>query len=163
MKKFILYSAILCISLIACNEKKEADTNLDKYQKNLAIAKQFFAAFTSKDSTTEATLLADNFKWNGPAIGQDSLSKDILMAGEKEFMNAFNDIKLENAQYYPGLDSATYKIDGGVRVYGTMVSKFASSGKTSKVKYYAVFQFNDMGKITQLEEYYNMEDLKKEF
>ena len=163
MKKIISYSAILCISLIACNQKQASDANIAKYEKNLEIAKQFYAAFTSKDSTKQATFLTDDFKWNGPAIGQDSLSKEVLMAGDKEFMKAFNDIKFENTEYVPGIDPKTYALDGGVRVYGTINSKFASSGKTSKVKYYAVLGFNDSGKITTLEEYYNMEDLSKEF
>ena len=76
MKKIIIYSTFFCAALVACTEKKEANTNLAKYEKNLAIAKQFYEAFTSKDSVNEETLLADDLKWNGPAIGQDSLSKD---------------------------------------------------------------------------------------
>ena len=161
MKKIIIYSTIFCAALVACSEKKEANTNLAKYEKNLVIAKQFYEAFTSKDSVKEETLLADDLKWNGPAIGQDSLSKDQLMTGDKEFMRTFTDAKLVNADYYPGLDSA-HNIDGGVRVYGTMTSKFVSSGKTSKVKYYAVLKINDAGKITLIEEYYNTSDLMKE-
>jgi ketosteroid isomerase-like protein len=163
MKKIIIYSALACIAFTSCKEQKQADGNLEKFQKNLEVAKQFIAVFSTKDSTKEATLLADNFKWNGPAIGQDSLPKEALLSNDKELMNGFNDITLTNAQYLPGVDPVTYKIDGNVRVYGTWVTKSASSGKTVKLRYYAVFEFNEAGKITALEEYTNMEDLKKEY
>lgn len=163
MKKIIFYSAIVCISLVACNDNKEADTNLDRFKKDVVIAKQFFEAISAKDSVKEASLLSEDLKWNGPAVGQDSLSKDVLMKGDKAFMQAHNEIKFADAEYYPSLDSVTYKITEGVRVYGTINSKFASSGKNSKVKYYAILTINDSGKINELTEYYNTEDLSKEF
>ncbi|MEI6586418.1 MAG: nuclear transport factor 2 family protein [Sediminibacterium sp.] len=161
MKKNIFHFIIICIALVSCNEQKETDVNLVKYNKNLVVAKQFIDVFSSKDSAKEASLLSDDFKWNGSEIGQDSLSKEVLLKGDRDIMRMFNDIKLMNADYYPGVDS-TYKINSEVRVYGTWVSKFVSSGKTSKMKYYAVFTFNDAGKITVLEEHCNIADLTKE-
>ena len=162
MKKLFL-CALVSASLIACSEKKSDDTNLELYKKNLEVAKEFIAVFSAKDSTKEAALLADNFKWTGPAIGQDSLPKDSLLAGDKVLMNTYNDTKLTNVQFVPGVDPVTYKLDGAVRVYGTWVSKFASTGKLNKLKYYALFEFDSAGKISYLEEYANLEDLKKEF
>jgi hypothetical protein len=41
------------------------------------------------------------------------LSKAELIAGDKQLMKTFNDIKLENAEYYPGVDSS-YKISSEV-------------------------------------------------
>lgn len=162
MKKLVL-CLLISASLIACSEKNDSDSNLDLYKKNVEGAKAFISAFSSKDSTKEASLLADNLIWSGPALGQDSLPKDSLLAGDKELMRTFNDAKLTNVQFVPGVDPVTYKLDGNVRVYGTWVSKFASNGKTSKLKYYAVFGFDAAGKIISLEEYANLEDLKREF
>ena len=162
MKK-ILFVILVSASIFACTEKKESDAGLDNYKKNVEVAKQFLEVFSTKDSTKEASLLSDDFKWNGPAVGQDSLPKSALLASDKEMMKAFNDIKLTNIEYVPGVDPVTYKLDGNVRVYGTWVSKSAASGKTVKLKYYAVFTINPSGKISSLEEYTNMEDLKKEY
>ena len=161
MKKNIFFFTILCISFIACNQKIESDVSLEQYNKNLIVAKQFYVSFSTKDSITEASLLSDDFKWNGPSIGQDSLSKEAFMKGDKEVMVAYSDIKLLGADYYPGVDT-THKISSEVRVYGTWNFKSAVSGKTSKAKYYAVFKFNDAGKINELTELYNLEDMKKE-
>ena len=160
MKK-ILLSSIAALTLFACNQKKETNDNLEKYNKNLVVAKQFYEAFTTKDSTKEASLLSDDFKWNGPSIGQDSLSKEILMNGDKQVMINYSEIKFINADYYPGVDT-TNKISSEVRVYATCSFKSVASGKTSKTKYYAVFGFNDAGKINELTEIYNLEDMKKE-
>jgi hypothetical protein len=162
MKK-ILLGALLSATLFACTEKKENNEGLDKYKKNLEVAKQFIEAFSAGDSTKEASLLADSLKWTGPAVGQDSLPKDSLLKSDKEMMTVFKDVQLTKTEFVPGVDPITYKLDGGVRVYGTWVSKSVKSGKMTKLKYYAVFQINENGKIISLEEYANMEDLNKEY
>ncbi|TRZ82635.1 MAG: nuclear transport factor 2 family protein [Sediminibacterium sp.] len=159
MKKYILI-AITSISLFACNQKA-TQNDLTAFNKNLVVAKQFIDVFTTKDSTKEASLLADNFTFDATEIGKDSLSKEDLLKGDREIMRTFNDIKLENADYYPGVDSS-YKISSEVRVYGTWVSKFASTGKISRMKYYAIFKFNDAGLITNLEERCNLADMSKQ-
>ena len=84
------------------------------------------------------------------------------MKGDKEVMGAYSDIKLLGVDYYPGVDT-TLKISSEVRVYGTWNFKSSTSGKSSKAKYYAVFKFNNAGKINELTELYNVEDMKKEF
>ena len=160
MKK-ILFSSIAALTLFACNQKKEPNENLEKYNKNLVVAKQFFEAVSTEDSTKEASLLSDDFKADGTEIGKDSLSKEVFLKGDREIMIMLNEIKFMNADYYPGVDSS-YKISSEVRVYGTWVSKFASTGKISRMKYYAVFKFNDAGLITNLEERCNLADLTKQ-
>ena len=160
MKKIVLF-VITIVSIFSCTQKKEADDNLTKFKKNLVVAKQFIENFSTKDSAGEVALFSDDFTFNGSEIGNDSSSKSALIAGDKELMRTFNDIKLENADYYPGVDSS-YKISSEVRVYGTWVSKFASTGKISRMKYYAVFKFNDEGLITNLEERCNLADLFKQ-
>lgn len=162
MKKLLL-CLLVSASLVACSEKKEADNSFDKYKKNLEVAKQFYEAFSSKDSAKEATLLADNFKSISPSIDQDSVAKDKFMIGEKEYMNAYTETKLTKTQFFPGLDSTNYKPDGAVRIYGVWEVKSATTGKRAKFKYYGIMDFNESGKITLLDEYINMEDLKKEY
>ncbi len=161
MKKYIFYSTIIFIALFSCNESKEADVNLTKFNKNLVVAKQFIEAFSSKDSTKEASLLAEDLIATGPGIGQDSISKKTFINGDKDHMITFSDIKLNNAEYSPGLD-ANYKISPDVRVYGTWIQKFVKSGKISKMKWYAEFKINDAGKIFGYKEYCELADMSKE-
>lgn len=154
---------VLSTIIISCNSNNQTDTGLETYKKNLEVAKQFYEAFMTKDSTKEASLLADDFKWTGPSIGQDSLPKDSLLKSDKEFMNAYNDTKISNVEYLPGIDSATLKVDGGVRVYFTVTSKSATTGKNIKFRYYGVSKYNEAGKMKYLEEYYNLADVMKEY
>jgi hypothetical protein len=163
MKK-LLFVTISTFAFFACTQPKNDDDNLNKFRKNVVVAKQFIESFSTKDSTGQVALFSDDFKFDGSDIGTDSLSKVELIAGDKQLMKTFNDIKLENAEYYPGVDSSynSYKISSEVRVYGTWVSKFASTGKISRMKYYALFKFNDAGLITNLEERCNLADLNKQ-
>ena len=160
MKK-ILFVTMAALAFLACTQPKNDEDTLNKFRKNVVVAKQFIESFSTKDSTGQVALFSDDFKFDGSDIGTDSLSKAELIAGDKQLMKTFNDIKLENAEYYPGVDSS-YKISSEVRVYGTWVSKFASTGKISRMKYYALFEFNDAGLITHLEERCNLADLNKQ-
>ena len=161
MKKTILI-AITSVTLFACNQQNKADVNFSKFNKNIVVAKEFVEAFSTKDSIKEASLLSQDFIAFGPRIGQDSISKDILLKGDREAMITYSDIKLTNADYYPGVDSKCI-INPEVRVYGTWIFKFAKSGKLSKMKWYAEFKINDAGKIYGFKEYCELEDMKKNY
>jgi hypothetical protein len=160
MKQIALLT-ITALSLFGCASKNENDDNLAKYNKNVVVAKQFIEAFSTKDSTKEAALLSEDYVAFGPGIGQDSLSKEVIINGDKGWMNTFSEIKLTNAEYSPGLD-ATYKINPDVRLYGTWVFKFAKSGKISKMKFYSEFKINEEGKIYYYKEFCELHDMLKE-
>lgn len=161
MKQIALFSLIACCSLFSCDSPQKHDDNLMKYTKNLVVAKQFIEAFSTKDSTLEASLLSDDYLAFGPGIGQDSLSKEVIVNGDKGWMKTFSEIKLTNAEYSPGLD-ANYEINSDVRLYGTWIFKFAKSGKTSKMKFYAEFKINDAGQIYRYKEFCELHDMTKE-
>ena len=160
MKKFVLF-VITISSIFACTQKKEADDNLNKFNKNLVVAKQFIEAFSTKDSTKEASLLSEDLLAYGPGIGQDSISKDNILKGDKDAMNTYSKTELTNAKYFPGLDD-DYKISPVVRIYGTWIFKFAKSEKLSKMKFYAELKINDTGKIYEYREWCELADMSKE-
>ena len=160
MKKIVLF-VITIVSIFSCTQKKEDDGNLIKYNKNLVVTKQFMEAYSTKDSTNEASLLSEDLLAYGPGIGQDSISKAVIVKGDIDHMKTFSDIKLTNAKYFPGLDS-NFKITPDVRVYGILVSKFAKSGVISKMKWYAEFKINDAGKIYEFREWCELADMSKE-
>ena len=162
MKKFLL-SLVIVAALVACNNSTAVKTTAaeEAYTKNLATAQAFFAAFAAKDSVKMASYVTDNFMWSPPAVGQDSLSKDVWYAQMQVFMTTFNDITFTNPLWRKGVDMDN-NIDGSVRVYGLWNSKFASSGKTGLLKYYSTFEFDKDGKIATQQEFYNAADLSIE-
>lgn len=165
MKKIFL-PMLLGVLFIACNNSSTVttaatDPAAEAYAKNLATAKELFAAFASKDSVKMASFTSDDFKWSPPAVGMDSLSKSQWLDVMKNFMHTYNDITFTNTQYHKGVDS-TEKFDGSVRVYGLWNSKFAKNGKTGLLKYYASMDFNKEGKMVSIMEYYNPADLSIE-
>ena len=159
MKK-ILLSLVIVAVLVACNNSTAVKTTTaeEAYTKNLATAQAFFAAFAAKDSVKMASYVTDNFMWSPPAVGQDSLSKDVWYAQMQVFMSTFNDITFTNPLWRKGVDMDN-NLDGSVRVYGLWNSKFASSGKTGLLKYYCTFDFDKDGKIAWQGEFYNAADL----
>ena len=159
MKK-ILLSLVIVAALVACNNSTAVKTTAaeEAYTKNLATAQAFFAAFAAKDSVKMASYVSDNFVWSPPAVGQDSLSKDVWYAQMQVFMSTFNDITFTNQLWRKGLDNDN-NFNGSVRVYGLWNSKFASSGKTGLLKYYSTFEFDKDGKIGWQGEFYNEADL----
>ena len=162
MKKFLL-SLVIVAALVACNNSTAVKTTAaeEAYTKNLATAQAFFAAFAAKDSVKMASYVSDNFVWSPPAVGQDSLSKDVWYAQMQVFMGTFNDITFTNPLWRKGLDDDN-NFNGSVRVYGLWNSKFASSGKTGLLKYYSTFDFDKEGKMTSQAEFYNAADLSIE-
>ena len=159
MKK-ILLSLVIVAALVACNNSTAVKTTAadEAYTKNLATAQAFFAAFAAKDSVKMASYVTDNFMWSPPAVGQDSLSKDVWYAQMQVFMSTFNDITFTNPLWRKGVDMDN-NLDGSVRVYGLWNSKFASSGKTGLLKYYCTIDFDKDGKIAWQGEFYNAADL----
>jgi len=159
MKKFLL-SLVIVAALVACNNSTAVKTTTaeEAYTKNLATAQAFEAAFAAEDSVKMRSYVSDNFMWSPPAVGQDSLSKDVWYAQMQVFMSTFNDITLTNPLWRKGVDNDN-NFDGSVRVYGVWKSKFTSSGKTGLLKFYASYEFDKDGKIALQQEYFNVEDL----
>jgi hypothetical protein len=161
MKKILIVTISTLAFFTCCTQPKNDVDTLARYNKNVVVAKQFIEAFSTKDSTKEASLLSEDYVAFGPGIGQDSLSKEVIIKGDKGWMNTFSEIKLTNAEYSPGLD-ANFKISPDVRLYGTWVFKFAKSGKISKMKFYSEFKINEEGKIYFYKEYCELHDMLKE-
>ncbi|NNG09653.1 MAG: nuclear transport factor 2 family protein [Arenibacter sp.] len=168
MKKVIFMLAAIVL-VASCQEKatppmEEEMVNpaMEKFQMNVETTKAFLAAFSTNDSTNMESFVTDDFIWSPPSVGQDSLSKEEWMTAMKGFMKAYSDKELTDAQFYAGLGE-DQQPNGDVRVYGLWKSKFASSGKDSRLKYYAVYFFNDEGKIVHQADWYDTADLTKEF
>lgn len=167
MKKIILLITAIVL-LGSCQEKvKEPeapmpDPNMEKFHKNVGTTKAFLEAFSNNDSLNFGSYVTEDFIWSPPSVGRDSLPKAVWEEAMKGFMKTFDNKKLTDAQFFAGLDE-NQKPNGDVRVYGLWKFNFAETGKNGRLKWYAVYFFNEEGKITHQAEWYDTADLSKEF
>ena len=165
MKKLLL--CVLTFTLLTgCqdNNQNSVDLKMSVFKKNTETTKAWLDAFMQNDSTAffSDKYMSDDFIWSPPAVGMDALPKADWEKAFRGFMTNFNNKKLTNPQYFAALDENNLP-DGNVRAYGTWTSNFASNGKKSMLKWYAVLQFNKEGKLSHYMEWYDSADLSKEF
>tara|TARA_B100000795_G_scaffold269745_1_gene260179 strand:+ start:2177 stop:2680 length:504 start_codon:yes stop_codon:yes gene_type:complete len=166
MKKLI-YLTIVSLLIISCQQNNQTDkrnSKMNVFNKNTETTKAWLNAFMQNDSTTlfSDKYVSDDFIWSPPAVGMDSLPKSEWEEAFRGFMSSYDNKVLTNPQYYAALDEENLP-DGNVRVYGTWNSNFATTGKKNKLKWYAVFQYNEDGKMSHYMEWYDSADLTKEF
>ena len=166
MRKILLFF-VASAFLLSCNEaQKELPVNpkMDVFAKNVITTKAFLSSFMENDSISffSNKYIGKDFIWSPPAVGMDSLPREQWENAFKGFMSNYDNKMLLNAQYFAALDEENLP-DGNVRVYGTWNSTFAETGKKSKLKWYAVFKYNEEGKIAHYMEWYDSADLSKEF
>ena len=165
MKKLIAL-LILSTLVLSCQEKKQTseDSIMSLFKKNTETTKAWLDAFMKNDSTTffSDKFMSDDFIWSPPAVGMDSLPKSEWEKAFRGFMTNYDNKTLTNPQYFAALDDDNLP-DGNVRVYGTWTSNFADTGKKSMLKWYAVFQYNEEGKLSHYMEWYDSADLSKVF
>jgi hypothetical protein len=162
MKKFLVF--VVCSYLLAAcstQEKKEDDSSKKTddmtafYEKNLAVIKSAIASFENKDIEGWAANVADSVNWNSAAYGDTVTSK----AHWKETLTAYianwNNLKLTQTNFLPGVDSTTHQPDGSVRFYGVWVGTSKSGVQTSS-KFYGSYDLNKDNKVIFADEYFDV-------
>jgi len=161
MKK-ILFAPVVSLFILACNnEKKEdvaskgdADTKA-LYEKNLAVVKSAIAAFEKKDIEGWAANIADTAKWSSPTYGDTVSTKAHWKESLTAYANNWNDLKLTNSNFLPGVDSTTQQPDGSVRFYGVWVGT-SKSGQQTSSKFYGSYDLNKDNKVVFADEYFDV-------
>ena len=153
MKKLLLIPlAALLLTACADNDKKEDDASKKSagmralYEKNLDVLKKSIAAFEKKDIEGWAASIADTANWTSPTYGDTVHTKAHWKEALAYYIANWNDLKLNNAVFLPGLDSAGHEIDGSVRYYGNWDAVHTSGVKTS-VNFYGSYDFNTDNKV----------------
>ncbi len=162
MKK-IFFAFIVSLLVLGCNndeKKEEAASNKSTemkalYEKNLAALKAGIAAFEKEDIEGWAANIADSAVWTSPAYGDTVTTKAHWKESLKYYLDNWSDLKLTNAQFLPGLDSATHEFDGSVRYYGQW-GGVHSSGVATKVNFYGTYEFNKDGKMVSGADYFDL-------
>lgn len=170
MKK-IFFAAIIALAMAGCNQaEKKEDTSSSKsdntssskstdtkelYEQNLSTLKTSFSNFEKEDTAAMFALSADSLVWNSPAYGDNVHTKKHWIESLKYYLDNWSNIHFSNAQFLPGVDSATHEFDGSVRCYGRWDGTH-SSGITTQVNYYGTFEFNKDHKITSASEFFDV-------
>lgn len=161
MKK-IFFAGIISLIVIGCkDEKKEEATSNNKtemnalYDKNLSSLKAVLAAFEKEDINAFAANIADTAVWNSPAYGDTVSTKAHWMESLKYYLDNWDNLKLNNAQFLPGIDAATNEFNGSVRYYGSW-DGVHTSGVATKVSFYGTYEFNNDNKIISGSDFFDL-------
>lgn len=162
MKK-LFFVAIVTLIVAGCHqpEQKEStvsDNNSEMkglYEANLAAYKAQIAAFEKEDLNGWASTIADSAVWSSPMYGDSIHTKAHWVAYIKSTFDNMNKLHLTDAQFLPGVDSATEKPDGSVRYYGTW-NGTSTSGKQVSVKFYGTYNFNKDHKVISGDDFYDV-------
>jgi hypothetical protein len=161
--KRLLYALIIILMISSCSQsgqKEPTSSNKDKdmkdlYEANLATCKTLVADFEKKDLNAWASMIADSVVWLSPAYGDTVKTKEHWVQTIKNIMDSNSNLHLTNAQFLPGIDSASHQPDGSVRYYGTWHAA-AAPGKEVSIKFYGTYDFNKDHKVISGDEFYDV-------
>ncbi len=158
MKKTILV-ALFATTIFACsNPTATTSTNSDdammaEFKENSKVTKAVFEAFANKDLQAWGSYVSDTLKAHGAGYGLEAtIGKEELMQRLAGLHSIVNNIKANDIELYPGLDSVTFKPSGDVRAYVRWTDDGINGAKIEH-KYYGVFKFNKDHKITETDEF----------
>lgn len=160
MKK-LLFASIVSLLVMACSEKKDDDASKKDaemkalYEKNLASLQAGIAAFEKEDIEGWAANIADSANWASPAYGDTVSTKAHWKESLQYYLDNWNNIRLNNPNYLPGIDSATQELDGSVRYYGFW-DAVHTSGVATHVSFYGTYDFNKDNKITSGADFFDV-------
>jgi ketosteroid isomerase-like protein len=154
MRNLILCSTVFMI--LACSQAFSQNTNAKAlYEKNLATLKASITAFENEQIDAWASNIAEDAVWNSPAYGAALGTKNDWKNALAMYMADWDGLKLRNPNFLPGIDSITHEFDGSVRYYGEWDGVHKSGVKTA-VSFYASYEFNKDGKITNGSEFFDV-------
>lgn len=161
MKKLFLCSAVFVL-ILSCNHESKTDTSSsDKtdtkalYEKNLATLKSTISAFEKEDMEGWASYIADTAFFGSPMYGDTNTTKAHWKEMLSSFVADWDNLKLNNPNFLPGIDSATHEFDGSVRYYGQW-SGVHKSGVKTNVNFYGSYDFNKDDKIVAAYEFFDV-------
>lgn len=154
MKKLLLLSTLVGL-LFSCNQKTQEQSQKEEalaiYNENAKVIHALFDSLENEDLETAASFFAEEAKFNPPAYGGKDLNKKGILENYNGFMQILNNIKANERDFYPTVDS-NFIPDGGVRIYAKWSANLGDNSMEG-IKAYEVFKFNENHKITEVDEY----------
>jgi len=153
--KNIFYPVLLFLFIGCSTDSNPYEKGIENFNQNVKTADKLFDLFVSGDLDKLAEYYVSDFIWSPPVTGMDSLPKDVWMKGMQDWHAEFEGFSFDNREYYPSVSDKEFIPDGSVRVYGVWTTIHKKTKTLVKTKYYAVFMFNDDGKIAENYEWYD--------
>ena len=162
MRKLLIAVSITLMAA-ACSQPERTESTAsttsnemkDLYEANLAAYKTQIAAFEKEDINAWSATIADSAVWLSPAYGDTVGTKAHWVETIKNIMDSNSNLHLTQAQFLPGIDSATHEPDGSVRYYGIWHAT-STSGKEARIKFYGTYDFNKDHKIISGDDFYDV-------
>ena len=120
---------MLVFLLASCSSPQQ---NPD-FEKNVELAKNYFATFVTEDFDATAALISDDVEWQGCFYGTTLMNKEQAMEYSKGWHDAMENITYTAENYLPGVDPETGLLNGSVRTYGTWTGTKTASGKAFEI------------------------------
>lgn len=159
MKKTILV-ALFATTLFACTTP-QATSNSDEatmatFKENAKVVESALQAFAKNDLAEFGTYVSDTAKFYGPGFNDTvAISKTEWIKRLESFHSILTDIKANIVGSYPGIDTTTFKPDGGVRTYVNWESESKVNGHKYKNKFYSYYKFNADHKIIEENQFFD--------
>ena len=108
MKKLLLLSTLVGL-LFSCNQKTQEQSRKEAaiiiYNENAKVVHALFDSLENEDLETAASFFAEEAKFNPPAYGGKDLNKKGILENYNGFMQILNNIKANDRDFYPTVDS----------------------------------------------------------
>jgi limonene-1,2-epoxide hydrolase len=157
MKQVILF-AIISASLFSCAPPAEKTQS-----ENLALVKKFMEAVENKDTTTMASLLADNYEGFGPSVGDSTNREDALNNFKYNADNLYESVKYTHYHNIPLTVTAGSEVEPGdwVSNWAYLTIKYKDGRGPVNLWVNAVYRIEN-GKIVHSRTFYNEADVLRQ-
>ena len=148
------------VALFACTTP-QATSNSDEatmatFKENAKVVESALQAFAKNDLAEFGTYVSDTAKFYGPGFNDTvAISKTEWIKRLESFHSILTDIKANIVGSYPGIDTTTFKPDGGVRTYVNWESESKVNGHKYKNKFYSYYKFNADHKIIEENQFFD--------
>ena len=176
---FTYFMALTLLGFLACQpvaEVEEIETpDYAGFEKNLEVLRSFLQAHCDENLDLMKDILADTMRWSPAAYnGNQWLGKDDFVAVLEGYHRDFENIKyyegivlpdtMANGMWSGSVFPEDFANSGGnnVRQYGTWVATHSASGKEIGVKWFALGNVNDAGKIVSWSEYFDVNGIAQQ-
>ena len=154
MKKITL--TLVAAVLLSCNEPNHQQADFAKNNEIFdthveTFKNHFLKGFEEENVELMLSMYADSISWDGPNEGGVTFSKEDLSEVFINYIENFDDIKLNDQLYFGGSVYANpmepFSDPDYIRVVGTWTNVHAATGIPTTLKWHAVMWFNEDGKV----------------
>lgn len=177
MIKYLLL--ILSVVVFACGGPSGiviSDEDKATFERNYkAFEKHHIGGVVAEDLDLFLDLYSDTLKWSGPNVYDGSFqTKSDLAAAAKGYIDQFENFSFVSGGVNPDNDGGywggnLYADNGeintapnGIRIYGIWNATHSETGAPVQLKFYAIQQFNEAGKVVLLNEWFDPSSMENQ-